>query len=131
MSTQLSFYEQLNNSRPPYFRASSPKSLAETLTSTRQSKRDLSIFRQDLQSLAKYIREITDSYPEISNEDLANLVQKILDDLNVEFAEFPSFKSDSIRVDMLTYFSSNPYEFRRLYTEMVEAESETRVPITE
>lgn len=130
MSTQLSFYEQLNNSRPPYFRASSPKSLAETLTSTRQSKRDLSIFRQDLQSLAKYIREITDSYPEISNEDLANLVQKILDDLNVEFAEFPSFKSDSIRVDMLTYFSSNPYEFRRLYTEMVEAESETRVPIT-
>lgn len=123
------FYKKLNDYRKTSEQVSNLDILKEHPISPRLSKQYIQSFRKKLQSFFKYIRKIYDENPEISNTDVKEHIEKILSDLNFQYANSSSFRSNSIRVDICNYFKNHPIEFKNLYKQMIAEEKETGIPI--
>lgn len=83
--------------------------------------------KTDLQSFYKYIRNIIANEPEITNEELSSKIHDFLQALNIHFANSPSIRSDSIRVDMCYYYMNHQLELREKYREFIKKEKETGI----
>lgn len=123
------FYEKLNDSRFPSRQANNIGKLKKNLTAPKLSRSEITTFNKDLQSFFKYIKEVFDKNPEISNEELKQNIQEALVTLNIEFSHNSSFRSSSLRVDICNYFKDHPSEFKELYKKLIAEEKETGIPI--
>ena len=102
------FYKQLNDSRLPSKQVNNLKDLKNKPKAPKLSEHEIIDFNRKLQSFFKYIREIFDNNPEISNEEMKENIQKALITLNIECANNSSFRSNSLRVDICNYFKEHP-----------------------
>lgn len=123
------FYQKLNYSRLPSKQVDNIDKLKRKPTAPKLSRSEIITFNKDLQSFFKYIREIFDKNPEISNEELKQNIQEALVTLNIECANNSSFRSSSLRVDICNYFKEHPSEFKELYKKLIDEEKETGIPI--
>ena len=123
------FYKQLNDSRLPSKQVNNLKDLKNKPKAPKLSEHEIIDFNRKLQSFFKYIREIFDNNPEISNEEMKENIQKALITLNIECANNSSFRSNSLRVDICNYFKEHPSEFKELYKKLITEEKETGISI--
>lgn len=130
MAEKMSFYEQLNTSRKKHLRVNDASELeTSSPVAPKLSPGQLLEFRTNLQPLFSYIKCVSDEHPEMTNRELYSRIETLLGNLNFQYANSPSFRSDSIRVDLCVYFGQHIPEFRELYKQMIEEEKETGVPI--
>lgn len=122
------FYEKLNSHRPKSNQITNPNSEETVLTSPRLGT-NLNRYYNNLQPFFAFVRDIYDSNPDISNSEVKETLIKILQDLNLKYANCTSFRSDSIRLDMCNYLRNHPNEFRSLYKELIFREKEEGKPI--
>lgn len=123
------FYKKLNDYRKTSNQVSNLKKLKTNPISPKLSKQYIQSLRKNLQSFSKYVRKIYDENHGISNTEVKESIEKILNDLNFQYANSSSFRSNSIRVDICNYFKNHPIEFKNLYRQMIAEEKETGIPI--
>ena len=78
--------------------------------------------KKELQFFFKYVRQVMEKRPEMSNADISEEFQTTLNDTLISLTNLIPFKNDSIMLELANYFMSNQTEFQALYRELVNKE---------
>ena len=78
--------------------------------------------KKEFQFFFKYVRQVMEKRPEMSNADISEEFQTTLNDTLISLTNLIPFKNDSIMLELANYFMKNQAEFQALYRELVNKE---------
>lgn len=122
MNEEISFYEILGSNKHN-------NRINTDFKSPQLSYKYTGQLMANYQTFFRYVRKLYDSNPGITDEEVDNKVNDLLEKYFEDLSNYCSFRSDSLRLDTAIRFSNDISEFNRVYNELINIEKNTQTII--